>query len=77
MSLTELIKSAGGDHMVKVQNLHEAATNYQLRKNGSCAITFLTKEFHPNECFGNEKNVALVLWIPRDKLKNQEISDAN
>lgn len=75
MKLSELIQSVGDDN-VKFQNLFEATINVNRHKSGLIAITFLTSEIGLNEfLFEKPSKVALVIWLPRDKLPHGAVGN--
>jgi hypothetical protein len=64
LGIIELLTRIGEEN-VCLQNLVESATNFQARKRGHTAITFLTNQMTPTEIVhGPPKMVGLVLWLP-------------
>lgn len=66
LGIIELLTRIGEDN-IRLQNLVESATNFQSRKRGATAITFLTNQMNPDEVFRNTpRHVGLVLWLPAE-----------
>ena len=66
LGIIELLTRIGEEN-VRLQNLLESATNFQARKQGTTAITFLTNQMHTTEVVhGPPKMMGLVLWLPAD-----------
>ena len=63
LSIIELLTQVGAEN-IKVQNLHNSATRYDQRKNGDCAVTFLTNQASANDGLGNPRMFGLVVWFP-------------
>ena len=67
MKLSELIEHVGDDN-IGFQNLDHDALEIQMH-GGDGKITFATDPKHVKErALGEASHVALVLWIPKDKL---------
>ena len=67
MKLSELIEHVGDDN-IGFQNLDHDTAEAEM-SGGVGRITFRTDPQHVKErAFGEASHVALVLWIPKDKL---------
>ena len=67
LSVLDLITEIGVDN-VCVQNLHESATRYEQRKNGDCAVTFLTNQASASDGVGRPRTFGLIVWISQDRI---------
>jgi len=76
MGIIELLTRIGEDN-VRMQNLVESATNFQARKHGDTAVTFLTSEITTSEvASGSARHVGLVLWLPTERVKQAQADHA-
>lgn len=56
-----------GENNVRLQNLVESATNFEERKKGGTAVTFLTDGINTTEvAIGKARNIGLVVWLPTE-----------
>lgn len=67
MTIHELLAKIPADK-IRVQFLHEGDLQAQATRHG-CRITFYTGETDPSKILAGTSPVGMVLWIPREHLK--------
>lgn len=68
MSVSELIKTVGDDH-IRAQWLSDVMTDIKMHQKSGSKITFITDQLRVEEVITNEQRmVALVVWMPKDRM---------
>lgn len=68
MKLIEIIQKIGPENCSH-QFLDKCITQCQKKKDGTSLVTFGTDAISPNDLVQEWKFIGIILWLPRDKVK--------